>query len=135
MGPTRYVCMCVCVCVCVMLCVWLTCIALMSAAIFGNVSSIMLRLYRGTEEYHERCHSIREFIRFYRVPADLASRLLDAYTDRRCRANGADMLAVSLTTTHDARCRQYRPGAYDVHGDYEIWLQNIVNIRYHINQK
>ena len=68
--------------------------ALMSAAIFGNVSSIMLRMYRGTEEYHDRCHSIREFIRFYRVPSDLASRLLDAPTDRKCRANANDMLSV-----------------------------------------
>jgi len=67
----------------------------MSAAVFGNVSSIMLRLYRGTEEYHDKCNSIREFIRFYRVPKELASRLLEAYTDRRCRANGAEMLEVS----------------------------------------
>jgi len=64
----------------------------MSAAIFGNVSSIMLRLYRGTEEYHDKCHSIREFIRFYRVPSELASRLLDNPTDRR--ADGAEMLEV-----------------------------------------
>lgn len=70
--------------------------ALMSAAIFGNVSSIMLRLYRGTEEYHDKCHSIREFIRFYRVPSELASRLLEAHTDRRCQAEGADMLEVSI---------------------------------------
>jgi len=70
--------------------------ALMSAAIFGNVSSIMLRLYRGTEEYHDRCHSIREFIRFYRVPSELASRLFEAYTDRRCRADDAETLSVSL---------------------------------------
>jgi len=78
-------------------------VALMSAAIFGNVSSIMLRLYRGTEEYHDRCHSIREFIRFYRVPPELASRLIDAYTDRRCRADGADMLAVSLAIRRQPR--------------------------------
>jgi len=67
----------------------------MSATIFGNVSSIMLRLYRGTEEYHEKCNSIREFIRFYRVPSELASRLLGTYTDRRCRDDGAEMLEVS----------------------------------------
>ena len=67
----------------------------MSAAIFGNVSSIMLRLYHGTEEYHEKCNSIREFIRFYRVPSDLASRLVEAYTERRCRSDDDEMLAVS----------------------------------------
>ena len=30
---------------------WLVVVALMSAAIFGNVSSIMLRLYRGTDDW------------------------------------------------------------------------------------
>jgi len=78
--------------------------ALMNAAIFGNVSSIMLRLYRGTEEYHNKCHSIREFIRFYRVPSELASRLLETYTDRRCRADGDEMLAVStVNVTRNTR--------------------------------
>jgi len=76
----------------------------MNAAIFGNVSSIMLRLYRGTEEYHNKCHSIREFIRFYRVPSELASRLLETYTDRRCRADGDEMLAVStVNVTRNTR--------------------------------
>jgi len=66
----------------------------MNAAIFGNVSSIMLRLYRGTEEYYEKCHSIREFIRFYRVPSELAGRLIEAYTDPRCSSEGDEMLSV-----------------------------------------
>jgi len=36
-------------------------VALMSAAIFGNVSSIMLRVYQGTEDYREMLTSIRVF--------------------------------------------------------------------------
>jgi hypothetical protein len=32
--------------------------ALLSAAIFGNVSSIMLRVYQGSDEFHEKVQSI-----------------------------------------------------------------------------
>jgi len=34
-------------------------LALLSAAIFGNVSSIVLRIYQGTDEYHEKMQSIK----------------------------------------------------------------------------
>ena len=74
---------------------WLVGVALMSAAIFGNVSSIMLRLYRGTEEYHEKLTSIREFIKFHFIPKPLANRLIESYQHSRSFTHGVDMNAVS----------------------------------------
>ncbi|ESN93078.1 hypothetical protein HELRODRAFT_69639, partial [Helobdella robusta] len=68
--------------------------SLMSAAIFGNVSSIMLRLYRGTEEYHEMLASIKEFIKFHYFPKPLADRLLESYQNTRSFTNGVDMNCV-----------------------------------------
>ena len=53
----------------------------------------MLRLYRGTEDYHDSMNSIREFIAFHRLPAALASRLLECHTDTWNRTNGLDMAA------------------------------------------
>lgn len=67
----------------------------MSAAIFGNVSSIMLRLYRGTEDYHEMLTSIKEFIKFHYIPKELGNRLLESYQHTRSFANGVDMNSVS----------------------------------------
>jgi hypothetical protein len=69
--------------------------ALMSAAIFGNVSSIMLRLYQGTEEYHERQTSIKEFIKFHHIPKTLANRLQESHQHTWSYTNGIDMNSVS----------------------------------------
>ncbi|KAK2158309.1 hypothetical protein LSH36_173g06019 [Paralvinella palmiformis] len=68
--------------------------ALMSAAIFGNVSSIMLRLYQGTEEYHEKQTSIKEFITFHHIPKTLANRLVESYQHSWSYTNGIDMNSV-----------------------------------------
>ncbi|XP_064645077.1 potassium voltage-gated channel subfamily H member 6-like isoform X2 [Lineus longissimus] len=68
--------------------------SLMSAAIFGNVSSIMLRLYQGTEEYHERQTSIKEFIKFHHIPKTLANRLQESHQHTWSYTNGIDMNSV-----------------------------------------
>ncbi|XP_074661271.1 voltage-gated inwardly rectifying potassium channel KCNH7-like [Tubulanus polymorphus] len=68
--------------------------SLMSAAIFGNVSSIMLRLYQGTEEYHERQSSIKEFIKFHHIPKTLAGRLQESHQHSWSYTNGIDMNSV-----------------------------------------
>jgi potassium voltage-gated channel Eag-related subfamily H protein 2 len=66
----------------------------MNAAIFGNVSNIMLRLYRGTEEYHELQQSIKEFIKFHRIPKSLAARLIETHQHSYAETNGIDMISV-----------------------------------------
>ena len=69
----------------------------MSAAIFGNLSSIMLRLYQGTEEYHEMQTSIKEFINFHHIPKPLANRLIESYQHTWSYTNGIDMNSVSTS--------------------------------------
>jgi len=66
----------------------------MSAAIFGNVSSMMLRVYQGTEDYREMLTSIREFIRFHFIPKPLATRLIQFYQHARAYTHGVDMNSV-----------------------------------------
>ena len=66
----------------------------MSAAIFGNVSSMMLRVYQGTEDYREMLTSIREFIRFHFIPKPLATRLIQSYQHTRAYTHGVDMNSV-----------------------------------------
>src|SRR6218665_3186716 len=68
----------------------------MSAAIFGNVSSIMLRVYQGTEEFHEKQTSIKEFIHFHHIPKPLANRLIESYQHARSFTNGVDTNSVSV---------------------------------------
>ena len=68
----------------------------MSAAIFGNVSSIMLRLYRGTQEYHEMMTRIKEFVRFHYIPKPLAQRLIESYQHSKAFTDGDEMNSVRL---------------------------------------
>jgi len=68
--------------------------ALLSAAIFGNVSSIMLRIYQGTDEYHEKMQSIKDFINFHHLPKHLASRLQESFSHAWTYTNGIDMNSV-----------------------------------------
>lgn len=68
--------------------------SLMSAAVFGNVSSIMLRLYQGTEDYHEKTTRVKEFIKFHRIPGPLARRLLDSNQRTWWETSGVDMAGV-----------------------------------------
>ncbi|XP_045199121.2 potassium voltage-gated channel subfamily H member 7-like [Mercenaria mercenaria] len=68
--------------------------SLLSAAIFGNVSSIMMRVYQGTDEYHEKMQSIKEFINFHHLPKNLANRLQESFQHTWSYTNGIDMNTV-----------------------------------------
>ncbi|CAC5424198.1 KCNH7 [Mytilus coruscus] len=65
--------------------------SLLSAAIFGNVSSIMLRVYQGSDEFHEKVQSIKEFIGFHHLPKNLATRLQESFQHTWSYTNGIDM--------------------------------------------
>ncbi|KAI8785760.1 potassium voltage-gated channel subfamily H member 2, partial [Biomphalaria glabrata] len=65
--------------------------SLLSAAIFGNVSSIMLRVYQGSDEYHEKVQSVKEFVNFHHIPKTLASRLQESFQHTWSYTNGIDM--------------------------------------------
>lgn len=82
-------------------------LALITAAIFGNVSSIMLRMYSGAEEYHEMQQSIKEFIKFHNIPKQLAKRLSDSYQQSWNVTNGIDMNSVSIISIMHLSRAQY----------------------------
>ncbi|GFO21605.1 potassium voltage-gated channel subfamily h member 7 [Plakobranchus ocellatus] len=65
--------------------------ALLSAAIFGNVSSIMLRVYQGSDEFQEKVQSVKEFVRFHHIPKTLAGRLQESFQHSWSYTNGIDM--------------------------------------------
>ncbi|XP_059149754.1 potassium voltage-gated channel subfamily H member 7-like isoform X2 [Physella acuta] len=65
--------------------------SLLSAAIFGNVSSIMLRVYQGSDEYHEKVQSVKEFVNFHHIPKTLANRLQESFQHTWSYTNGIDM--------------------------------------------
>ncbi|XP_041366402.1 potassium voltage-gated channel subfamily H member 7-like [Gigantopelta aegis] len=65
--------------------------SLLSAAIFGNVSSIMLRVYQGTDEYREKMESIKEFIKFHQIAKTLGNRLQESFQHSWSYTNGIDM--------------------------------------------
>lgn len=75
-------------------------LALLSAAIFGNVSSIMMRVYQGTDEYHEKMQSIKEFINFHHLPKNLANRLQESFQHSWAYTNGIDMNTVGIQTLY-----------------------------------
>ena len=56
----------------------------------------MLRLYQGTDEYHEKVQSIKEFINFHHLPKSLANRLQESFQHTWSYTNGIDMNTVSL---------------------------------------
>lgn len=63
----------------------------MSAAIFGNVSTIMLRLYQGTEDYLEMQKNVKEFVKFHRIHKELSDRLHQSSQETWWRTSGIDM--------------------------------------------
>ncbi len=48
---------------------------MLSAIIFGNVTTIMMNLYQGTEELKEMRSSVSDFIKFHQIPKDLSKRM------------------------------------------------------------
>ena len=70
--------------------------ALLSAAIFGNVSSIMLRMYQGSDELHEKLQSVKDFVNFHHMPKTLANRLQESFQHNWAYTNGIDMNNVSF---------------------------------------
>ena len=58
----------------------------MYATIFGNVSALISRLYSGTARYHNQMLTIREFVKFYHIPAPLRQRLEEYFHVRKRQA-------------------------------------------------
>lgn len=76
--------------------IFLSCLALMYASIFGNVSAIIQRLYSGTARYHTQMLRVKEFIRFHQIPNPLRQRLEEYFQHSWNYTNGIDMNMVGL---------------------------------------
>lgn len=57
----------------------------------------MMRIYQGTDEYHEKAQSIKEFINFHHLPKSLANRLQESFQHTWSYTNGIDMNTVRIT--------------------------------------
>jgi hypothetical protein len=56
----------------------------------------MLRVYQGSDEFHEKVQSIKEFINFHHLPKNLATRLQESFQHSWSYTNGIDMNNVSI---------------------------------------
>lgn len=65
-------------------------VALMHAAIFGNVAAIIQKLYANRVRYHSRANEIKQFIRVHRIEQDLANRLEDYFHTTWSLSGGVD---------------------------------------------
>ncbi|XP_077979398.1 voltage-gated inwardly rectifying potassium channel KCNH7-like isoform X2 [Glandiceps talaboti] len=65
--------------------------SLMYASIFGNVTAIIERLYRGMARYQEEVGLVKEFIRFHVIPSPLRQRLKEYFEHAWSYTNGMDM--------------------------------------------
>ncbi|XP_070579996.1 voltage-gated inwardly rectifying potassium channel KCNH2-like isoform X2 [Ptychodera flava] len=65
--------------------------SLMYASIFGNVTAIIERLYRGMARYQEEVGLVKEFIRFHQIPSPLRQRLKEYFEHAWSYTNGMDM--------------------------------------------
>ena len=68
----------------------------MYAIIFGNVTTIIHKLYSGTAHYRSIMRQIRQFVRFHRIPSPLRQRLEDYSQYDYSYTNGIDTNEVLL---------------------------------------
>lgn len=64
---------------------------MLSAAIFGNVTTIMMKMYQGTEELKEMRNSVNDFIKFHQIPKSLSKRMNECFDHTWSCTNGIDM--------------------------------------------
>ncbi|TRY91837.1 hypothetical protein DNTS_027190 [Danionella cerebrum] len=65
--------------------------ALMHAAVFGNVTAIIQRMYSRRSLYHTRTKDLKDFIRVHRLPKALAQRMLECFQTTWSVNNGIDV--------------------------------------------
>uniref|UniRef100_A0A673B1K6 Voltage-gated delayed rectifier potassium channel KCNH4 n=1 Tax=Sphaeramia orbicularis TaxID=375764 RepID=A0A673B1K6_9TELE len=65
--------------------------ALMHAAVFGNVTAIIQRMYSRRSLYHTRTKDLKDFIRVHRLPKALEQRMLECFQTTWSVNNGIDV--------------------------------------------
>ncbi|KAJ8396320.1 hypothetical protein AAFF_G00018970 [Aldrovandia affinis] len=65
--------------------------ALMHAAVFGNVTAIIQRMYSRRSLYHTRTKDLKDFIRVHRLPKALEQRVMECFQTTWSVNNGIDV--------------------------------------------
>ncbi len=68
--------------------------ALFYAAIFGNLTAIIQRLYSRTARYHRDIRVVKEFITLHKIPEYLQGRLREYFTLEQAATKGDDIESV-----------------------------------------
>lgn len=76
-------------------------LALMHAAIFGNVAAIIQKLYANRVRYHSRANEIKQFIRVHHIDGDLSNRLEDYFHTTWSLSGGVDTREVARSLGTD----------------------------------
>ena len=72
-------------------------VALMYACIFGNMVAIVQRLYSKASSFHTHMNTVREFLKFYKIPEELRASI-NNYVRREWNVSqGVDVDAVSAS--------------------------------------
>eukprot|EP00058_Branchiostoma_floridae_P002188 XP_002587676.1 hypothetical protein BRAFLDRAFT_126737 [Branchiostoma floridae] len=64
--------------------------ALMHAAVFGNVTAIIQRLYSRRSEYHTKTKDLKEFTKLHNIPKALKTRMLEYFQAHWSENHGID---------------------------------------------
>lgn len=79
----------------------LTLSALMYACIFGNMVAIVQRLYSKASTFHTHINTVREFMKFYKIPEELRTSI-NTYVRREWNVSqGIDAELVSRNLQFD----------------------------------
>jgi hypothetical protein len=68
--------------------------AFLSAAIFGSITTIIIKLYQGAEELKEMKQSIGDFIKHHRISKQLAKQMQESFDHEWKNTKGIDMNSI-----------------------------------------
>ncbi|XP_063720434.1 potassium voltage-gated channel subfamily H member 5-like isoform X3 [Symsagittifera roscoffensis] len=77
--------------------------SLLYATIFGNVTTMFQQMSSQSTRYHEMLNDIREFMKLYQVPKDLAERVMDYVVSTWAMTKGVNTDKVMNYTPKDMR--------------------------------
>lgn len=70
--------------------IWLLCLALLYATIFGHVTTIIQQMTSATAKYHDMLNNVREFMKLHEVPKALSERVMDYVVSTWAMTKGLD---------------------------------------------
>ncbi len=68
--------------------------AFLSAAIFGSITTIIIKLYQGAEELKEMKQSVHDFIKHHRISKQLEKQMQESFDHEWKNTKGIDMNSI-----------------------------------------